>query len=56
MLSLDQPQLLIGGIFAALALGAYVVFTIIKRTVMLALAALLAVVAAGGVGAFYFWS
>ena len=52
---LDSTQLTIGAVCAGLAIVAYIGFKIIKRTIMLALATLLAVVAAGGVGAFYFW-
>jgi hypothetical protein len=52
---LNSPQLGVGAVFAVLAVGAYVVFTIIKKTIMLALATLLAVTAAGGIGAYYLW-
>jgi hypothetical protein len=50
----DSTQLTMGAVCAGLAIAAYIGFKIIKRTIMLALATVLAVVAAGGLGAFYF--
>lgn len=41
-------------VLAVLVIGAWIVFKIIKRTIMLGLAALLTVGALGG-GAFYWW-
>jgi hypothetical protein len=45
----------VGVVLAVLAIAAWIVFKIIKRTIMLALAVLLAVGAAGGAGAYYWW-
>lgn len=51
----DSPLVILGAVAAGLALVAYVGYKIIKRTVMLAFAALLATAAAVGVGAYYIW-
>jgi hypothetical protein len=51
----DSTQLTIGAVCAGLAIVAYIGFKIVKRTIMLFLATVLAVAAAGGVGAFYVW-
>jgi hypothetical protein len=53
--ALDSTQFTIGAVCAGLALVAYIGYKIIKKTIILALAALLAISAAGGVGAFYVW-
>ena len=55
MAALDSTQFTIGAVCAGLALLAYIGYKIVKRTIMLALAATLAIAAAGGVGAFYIW-
>jgi len=51
----DSSQLTIGAICAGLAMVAYIGYKIVKQTIILALAAVLAFAAAGGVGAFYIW-
>lgn len=51
--ALDSSQFTFGAICAGLALVAYVGYKIVKKTIVLALAAFLAFAAAGGVGAFY---
>jgi len=43
-----------GAVCVGLALAAYIGYKIVKKTIMLALAAFLAITAAGGLGAFYF--
>ncbi len=50
----DSSQLMFGAVCVGLALAAYIGYKIVKKTIMLALAAFLAVAAAGGLGAFYF--
>lgn len=54
MAALDSTQFTVGAVAAGLAMVAYIGYKIVKQTIILALAAVLAVVAAGGVGAFYF--
>lgn len=52
---MDSPQLVAGAVLAGLALVVYIGYRIVKQTIVLALAALLAFAAAGGVGAYYVW-
>jgi hypothetical protein len=51
----DHPQLAVAVTCAVLAVIAWIVFKIVKRTVMLFLMFVLVVVALGGGGAYYFW-
>jgi hypothetical protein len=51
----DHPQLALGITCAVLAVIAWIVFKIIKRTIMLFFMFVLIVVALGGTGAYYFW-
>jgi hypothetical protein len=49
----DSSQLMFGAVCVGLALAAYIGYKIVKKTIMLALTAFLAVAAAGGLGAYY---
>ena len=51
----DQPQLAVAITCAVLAVVAWIVFKIVKRTIMLFLMFVLVVIALGGGGAYYFW-
>jgi hypothetical protein len=53
---LDSTQLTLGMVCAGLAIGAWIVFKVIKKTIMLVLAIFLALGAAGGAGGYYFWN
>ena len=52
---IEDHQLGIGIALAVLAVGAWIVFKIIKRTIMLFLLVFLALGAAGSAGAYYWW-
>jgi predicted RND superfamily exporter protein len=52
---IHDHMMTVGIVLAALAIGAWIVFKIIKKTIMLFLAVFLAIGAAGGAGAYMWW-